>query len=133
MPPRGGRVALGFSLLLLLSPGANAAGAVSFTKDVVGVFKRQCVACHMTGEEQGQLGLAPGLAYAGLVSVASRGSGLPRVAPGEPERSYLVHKLQGTHLDQGGSGERMPMGQEPLAERDIALVRDWIAAGAKNN
>lgn len=130
---RGRGMGLGLAGLLLVSPGVSAAEGVSFTKDVVGVFKRQCVACHMTGDEQGQLGLAPALAYAGLVGVASRGSGLPRVAPGEPERSYLVHKLQGTHLDQGGTGERMPMGQEPLAERDIALVRDWIAAGAKNN
>lgn len=133
MRPRAWWAGLGLAGLLLLGAGASVAGGVSFTRDVVGVFKRQCVACHMTGDEQGQLGLAPGLAYAGLVGVASRGSGLPRVAPGEPERSYLVHKLQGTHLDQGGTGERMPMGQEPLAERDIALVREWIAAGAKNN
>ena len=29
-----------------------------------------------------------------------------------------------------GEGERMPSGNPPLPEADIARIRDWIAAGA---
>jgi len=37
--------------------------------------------------------------------------GLPamkRVNPGEPQSSYLTHKLWGSHREVGGSGSRIP-------------------------
>ncbi len=46
--------------------------------------------------------------------------------PGNPEKSYLLHKLRGTHLEAGGKGERMPWGIEPLREDQIALIATWI-------
>lgn len=119
--------------LLVVAPAAHAAEPPSFKKQIVPLFQRQCVACHMTGQEQGQLGLLPQLAYASLVGAASRQAPMARVTPGQPARSYLLHKLRGTHLDQGGSGVRMPMGQEPLADADLALLQAWIDAGAPDN
>lgn len=119
--------------LLLAAPLVHAAAPPSFKQQIVPLFQRQCVACHVSGQEQGQLGLLPKLAYASLVDVAARQAPLPRVAPREPERSYLLHKLRGSHLDQGGSGVRMPMGQEPLPETELDMLRAWIEAGAPNN
>lgn len=77
--------------------------------------------------------LHPGAAYASLVGVPSVESQLKRVEPGAPERSYLMHKLDGTHLDAGGSGEQMPFGAAALDEATRQTVRAWISAGAKND
>ena len=53
-----------------------------------------------------------------------------RVAPGDPEGSYLVHKIEG----RGSiSGDPMPQGGPPLSSTEIADIRAWIAAGAMND
>ncbi|MDD3352087.1 hypothetical protein [Zoogloea sp.] len=125
---------IGLAGLLLLAPlGAGAAGKVSFTKDIVPVLRANCATCHLTGQEAGNLKLHPGAAYASLVKVASVESPLKRIEPGAPERSYLMHKLDGTHLDAGGMGDQMPFGADPLDEGTRNLIRRWISAGAPNN
>jgi len=53
-----------------------------------------------------------------------------RVKPGDPDDSYVVLKLQG---DPRIVGERMPFGGPYLSASDIQAVRDWIAAGAKDD
>jgi len=121
------------ALLLSLFASSCLAQAVSFKKNVLPVFQRNCLACHVTGEEQGGLGLMPKIAYSSLVGKAALQGGMPRVTPGDPERSYLLHKLRGTHLDQGGSGGRMPLGLEPLSSEDLGQLQAWIKAGAPNN
>ncbi len=64
------------------------------------------------------------------VAVASTQSKLLLVAPGEPETSYLMHKMDGTHADVGGSGSLMPMASTPISEAERDIVRAWIADGA---
>lgn len=49
------------------------------------------------------------------------------IAPGHPERSYLVDKLQGRRLCYG---TRMPQNRGPLAATDVALIEAWICQGA---
>ncbi len=77
--------------------------------------------------------MAAGLTYLSLVGAQSTGSKLLRIEPGDPERSYLIHKLRGTHLAVGGEGERMPIGFEPLPEGEIRLFADWIKDCSPNN
>ena len=55
------------------------------------------------------------------------------VYPGAPGKSYLMHKLDGTHLDAGGQGVQMPFGAPPLEPEVRERIRAWIAAGALNN
>ncbi|MFO1377365.1 MAG: hypothetical protein U1F14_10200 [Steroidobacteraceae bacterium] len=114
------------------SPPAPAV-AVSFSRDIVPVLRTQCATCHMTGQEPGNMALHPGAAYATLVNVKSPVSGLVRVVPGKPEQSYLLMKLQGTHLDHGGKGVRMPFSLPPLPQKVIDQIAAWISQGAKNN
>jgi hypothetical protein len=59
--------------------------------------------------------------------------GLDLVEPGDPERSYLVHKLRGTQGDVGGGGARMPVADSPLDAADQELLENWIANGAPND
>jgi hypothetical protein len=55
-----------------------------------------------------------------------------RVEPGDPDRSYLYHKITGTQADVGGSGDPMPKGGR-LSDAEIQTIRDWIAQGALDN
>lgn len=119
--------------LLAAAASAGAADEVSFSRDLVPVLRANCATCHLTGQEAGNMKLHPGAAYASLVGVPSVESKLKRVEAGAPERSYLMHKLDGTHLDAGGSGEQMPFGAPALDEATRQSVRAWIAAGAKND
>ena len=65
-----------------------------------------------------------------LVNVTSlQVGGLNRVTPGDPDNSYLIHKLEGTQT----SGGRMPQGGPFLDQGTVDLVRQWITDGALNN
>ena len=99
------------------------ADEVSFDRDIVPVLSARCANCHMTGTEPGGLALTPDDAYASLVGVKSPEAGLVRVSRGDPERSYLLMKLQGTQLDHGGRGARMPLGAPSLPPQSIQLIR----------
>jgi mono/diheme cytochrome c family protein len=106
---------------------------VSFVNDVQMVFDFNCLSCHQTGAENAGLNLGFGEAYADLVGVASTQSPLLRVQPGMPSESYLMHKLEGTQQDVGGSGGQMPLGLGPLPEADLATIRTWIDECALEN
>lgn len=121
------------SLVCMAADDVPVDQAVSFESDLMPILKRRCAVCHITGNEPGEMALVPGKAYAYLVDVDSVETAMKRVAPGNPDRSYLVHKLQGTHLDVGGNGVRMPYHQSPLPEAQISSIRLWIEQGAKNN
>jgi hypothetical protein len=66
---------------------------------------------------------------AALVNVPSRERPeLMRVKPGDPENSYLIHKMEGR---AGIVGGRMPFTGPPfLTEGQILVVKRWIEIGA---
>lgn len=125
------RRAGGLLLALAIGTCAHAGGddQVGFRAQVVPILNANCVACHLTGQEQGNLALHPRAAHASLVGVPSEQSPLLRVEPGRPEDSYLYHKLRNTHLEANGEGEPMPMGRG-LDPEQISLIARWIEQGA---
>jgi hypothetical protein len=132
------RVAFVAALLLLAAFGARADGggeapAPSWSKEIQPILNRRCVVCHMTGAASGGLELQPKDAWANLVGVKSSQSALRRVEPGDPGKSYLLRKLEGTHLEAGGEGFRMPQANDPLEPAEIELFRAWIRAGARKD
>jgi hypothetical protein len=98
---------------------------------VYAVIEANC-SCHHS--EAGEAGLSmPDMAttYANLVGVASQElPGMLRVSAGDPDNSYLLHKIVGTHQDVDGSGARMPFGGPYLEDDMVGNIRDWIEAGA---
>ncbi len=121
-------------MLLLLPVGGTAAAApVSFEKDLVPVLRTRCATCHLTGKEAGNIALHPGAAYDNLVGVKASEADMLRVSPGKPGQSYLMLKLEGNHLAQGGKGVRMPLGAAPLDAATLGKFRAWIVAGAPRN
>jgi hypothetical protein len=97
------------------------------------ILSPRCVACH-NGVGRflpGVMNLTEGNAYASLVGVASiEQAGLQRVAPGDPENSYLIHKVEGR---AGIIGQRMPLTGTPLTDGQILVIRRWIELGAPND
>ena len=90
------------------------------------IFDTRCTQCHGLFA-RGGLDLRPGIAHGQLVNVSSSQSTVTRVVPGDPEASYLVHKLDGR---ASIAGSRMPQGGSFLTTTEMELVRGWIRAGA---
>ncbi len=115
---------------------ADGVDQVTLSSDVQPIFTSNCAlsGCHTGTSPQRGLNLSVGLTFANVVNVpAMELSTMNRVTPGQPDNSYLVHKVQGTHLAVGGSGFQMPKGLSPLTQMEIDLIRAWIEAGAQPN
>ena len=71
-------------------------------------------------------------AFASMVNaVSTQTDAMPVVAPFEPERSYLMLRLDDL---AGGAGVMPPPSAgEPLTDEELAAVQDWIANGAQND
>ncbi len=115
---------------------ANVAAATTLTQVQQNVLTPRCIGCHdgsqpAGGTLPGSMDLRSGQSFASLVSVASlEQPALLRVKPGDPDNSYVIHKLEGT---AGITGARMPFGGPFLDQATIDQVRSWIASGAPNN
>jgi hypothetical protein len=111
--------------------GNNGSGlAPTFSSIQREVLTPRCTVCHSGAAAPAGLRLDEGSSYGLLVGVASRESGgTQRVAPGRPNDSYLVHKIEG----RAAVGARMPLGGPYLDDATIAVIREWIARGAQNN
>jgi len=93
-----------------------------------------CITCHTDNGRTpaGGLVLLEGRSYQALVSQPSRfKAGAVFVVPGDPDASYLIHKLEGA-ADIAGS--RMPRGTGPfVTSGQMQIIRRWIELGAKND
>jgi hypothetical protein len=91
------------------------------------VFTPTCTQCHEGAAAPLGLRLDAASAYAMLVNAPSTEvPSLNRVTPGDPDASYLIQKLEG----RASVGGQMPLGQPPLPQATIAVIRQWIANGA---
>jgi hypothetical protein len=98
------------------------------------VFTPICSACHSGPTSGMESDLPSGMdlsdvtaSFNSLVNVASlEVPALFRVDPGDPDNSYLIHKLEGTQA----VGAQMPDGGPFLPQDTIDVIRDWIQQGA---
>lgn len=91
------------------------------------MFTPICTACHVGAAAPLGFRLDADSAYAMLVNAPSvEVPALLRVSPGNPDSSYLIQKLEG-HAAVGG---QMPLGQAPLPQATIDVIREWIQNGA---
>jgi len=97
-------------------------------KDVQSIFTSRCAVCH---DESRAPDLRKGNARSSIVGVAS--GQLPTVkliTPGFPGKSYLWHKVNGSQLSIGGSGQQMPITGGHLSASELKVIKSWIEAGA---
>src|SRR4051794_7191043 len=110
---------LGWTLLILVTHAGLAARAdqpPTFERDVRPILKAYCFDCHGGGEQlRGKLDLR-------LKRFAVRGGATgPAVVPGRPDESELLSRVR--------DGE-MPPGDKKVPADRVALLEQWIAAGA---
>jgi len=96
------------------------------------IFTTTCAVsgCHIGGGTvlPGAMTLSAGQARGNTVGVPSiENPDLSRIAPGDPDNSYLVWKIEGR------AQPRMPLGRAPLSGEQIGVIRQWIADGAPDN
>jgi hypothetical protein len=103
------------------------------------MISRRCASapCHGSARE-GELQLDdPATALSNLVGMVSRGDdcmsgGAMLIAPGDPDHSLLVNKLEGH--DANGEvicGRSMPVGGSRVSDASMASIRQWIMEGAR--
>ncbi len=110
-----------------LGEGGDVPLAPTLASVQANVFNPSCIVCHAGASAPQGLRLDAANSFTNLVGVASRqGSSFLRVAPGDPDQSYLIHKLEGT----ASTGEQMPLGGPPIPQSTINFVRQWIVDGA---
>jgi hypothetical protein len=137
------------ALILLGACGGSDAGEgthevarPTFTQDVVPLFQGSCgfgSGCHGTAQPAGYLPLSTSVADAAtlrarLLEPSVREPSLPRVKPGDPQGSFLWHKVTGDYTGlpcaPQACGERMPQRSTPLSDADVAMLTRWIEQGA---
>lgn len=105
--------------------------SATFSRVQAEVFTPSCAVagCHGGSSPQLGLDLSAGRSYAAIVNVRSVETSRLRIAPGDPDASYLVSKVKG---DATITGSRMPLGGA-LTPAEIALIVDWVRRGAPND
>lgn len=95
-----------------------AAAEISYHRDVWPIFKRHCVGCHSAQKIKG------GLRLDDVAAVQKGGENGPLFVPGKPDQSLLIKQISGDEPE-------MPVKEAPLSPAKVALLRDWVAQGAK--
>ena len=91
---------------------------VSYYHDVRPLFQARCQGCHQPAKPGGQFVMT---AFDHLLSGGE--SELPAIVPENPDESNLLELI--TPVD--GAAE-MPKEGDPLDERQVNMIRQWIAA-----
>jgi hypothetical protein len=91
---------------------------VDFRRDVAPIFEKRCLSCHNGAEKKGKLSLQT------EKEALAGGENGAAIEPGKPEGSLLLDYISGDKPE-------MPKKGPPLKKEEVALIRDWIAAGAK--
>ena len=103
-----------FSLICAGTALAQTPTRVDFGRDVLPIFRQNCVPCHGPTQQNS------GMRLDRKSSVISRRG----VVPGSAENSFLFHRISGTDY-----GAQMPP-TGPLRAEQIGIIKAWIDQGA---
>ena len=97
-----------------------AAEPPDFSTDIVPLLTKYCAGCHNDTDREGKLSLA---SYDSLLKGGAKGG---VVTPGQPDLSRMIRVLTGQ-----AEPKMPPEGEEAPKAAEIAVLKAWIAAGAK--
>ena len=109
-----------FAMCLLALPLLGADDR-SYQRDVRPILDRNCTSCHQPASKQSELDLTT---YAGFQSGGKRG---PAFVAGSPDQSLVIQFITAAQKPS------MPFGQPPLAAGEVAIIREWITSGARDD
>ena len=93
---------------------------VSYFRKIRPIFQAQCQGCHQPAKAKGGYVMTD---FAKLLRGGeSADKGELSIVPGDPDKSLLIHDI----IPVDGEAE-MPKKKPPLAEKEIALIRRWVA------
>src|SRR5438477_10435659 len=113
-------------VLMCAPAGALAADAAPATKityqdNILPIFRNACLNCHNPDKKKGGLDIS---SYSGAMA----GSDSQKViVPGDPDGSVLYRCVM--HIDE----PKMPQKADKLPQKDLDLIKQWIAGGALEN
>ena len=122
---------LGFGLIVLSDWGctsktattADVDGEALFVHEIQPILERKCMSCHGQTPED----LEGGFDMRSRASLLAGGeSGKAAILPGNPDDSPLIQAIKRLDLDKA----MPPKQDESLAEDEIELFEDWVAANA---
>lgn len=97
---------------------------VSYYRHIRPLFQQHCQGCHQPARPQGGYVMT---GYADLLKAGEHDK--PGIVPGDVAKSLVVTQV----TSQNGKAPAMPKGQPALAEKDVSLIKKWIAQGAKDD
>ena len=109
------------AVVLLLTSGARGADKVTYDDQLMPLLRNECVSCHNPDKKKA------GLDVSSYQALLAGGDGGPVVNVGDPENSPLFQVVAHT------KDPYMPKGKGKLADKDIAIFKQWIAGGALEN
>ena len=92
--------------------------AVSFEKDILVIFRAECLSCHNEDDRQGDLDLST---YNAVLDGGASGA---VIDPGDPDESLLYQLV--AHLNQPSMPPESPM----ISLESVELIKKWISEGA---
>jgi len=93
----------------------------SYYRDVQPVLQKNCVGCHQPAMK------SSGLDLTSFASFKTGGKHGPAFAAGSADESLIVRYIT------GALKPAMPLGAPPLSKEEVALVREWIKAGGRDD
>jgi WD40 repeat protein len=100
--------------------GAPAVKPISFYRQVRPILQRHCSGCHQPAKQGGNLQL---ISYDLLKKGGETG---PSFVAGNPDESNIFKQISGEKPE-------MPLNSDPLAPKQVAIIRDWIVQGATDD
>ncbi len=101
---------------------------IRFNRDIRPILSDKCYRCHGpdSGTRRAGLRLDGEDVVAKDATRSTPAGSMKVIAPGNPDRSAVMHRITATDPAQ-----RMPYRTEPLEDREVRLIRRWIEQGAK--
>lgn len=109
------------AVVLLLASRAPGADKITYDDQLMPLLRNECVSCHNPDKKKA------GLDVSSYQALLAGGDGGPVVNVGDPENSPIYQVVAHT------KDPYMPKGKGKLADKDIAIFKQWIAGGALEN
>jgi WD40 repeat protein/mono/diheme cytochrome c family protein len=100
-----------------------APGKISYSRDIRPIFHQHCLGCHQPAKAQGGYVMTDHAALLKAGEAEKAG-----VVPGKPGESHLLDQIR----VKNGKAE-MPKNRDPLSDKQIKLVEEWIKQGAADD
>ncbi len=113
-------------LVGLAMPGGAAADHATFMDEIMPIFQKHCLECHVPGEagyEKSGLDLRT---YEGVMKGTKHG---PIIVPGDGFSSNIMVLIEGRAAPE----LKMPHSRKGLSKWEKLMIRRWINRGALNN